>query len=153
MVSGMHNQRESLVAIVERCRAFGLRTVVGGPIASSLSPAGLKADHVGDRRSRRAPRLLAASHPSVRPRLCRNERTTRRCGTLIADVPADREFAAVPKWFPHAAKPLWLIDLQWQTLRSVPEYSRQWSPNQFEDSPVLMSTQWLAGMVARTGSG
>ncbi len=46
MVSGMHIQRESLVAIVERCRAFGLRTVVGGPIASSLSPADLKADHV-----------------------------------------------------------------------------------------------------------
>ena len=32
--------------VVERCRARGLRTVVGGPIASSLSAAELKADHV-----------------------------------------------------------------------------------------------------------
>ncbi len=46
MLSGMHIQRESLVALVERCRAFGRRTVVGGPIASSLSPTDLKADHV-----------------------------------------------------------------------------------------------------------
>ena len=46
MLSGMHIQRETLVAIVERCRARGVRTVVGGPIASSLSAAELKADHV-----------------------------------------------------------------------------------------------------------
>ena len=46
LLSGMHIQRESLVAIVERCKARGLRTVVGGPIASSLSAAELKADHV-----------------------------------------------------------------------------------------------------------
>ncbi len=46
MLSGMHIQRDSLTAIVERCRARGLRTVVGGPIASSLSAAELKADHV-----------------------------------------------------------------------------------------------------------
>src|SRR5208337_502640 len=46
LVSGMHIQRNSLVAIVERCRARGLRTVVGGPIASSLSAEDLKADHV-----------------------------------------------------------------------------------------------------------
>jgi radical SAM superfamily enzyme YgiQ (UPF0313 family) len=46
MVSGMHIQRETLVAIVERCRRRGLRTVVGGPIASSLSAVELKADHV-----------------------------------------------------------------------------------------------------------
>jgi radical SAM superfamily enzyme YgiQ (UPF0313 family) len=45
-LSGMHIQRGALVGIVERCRARGLRTVVGGPIASSLSPAELKADHV-----------------------------------------------------------------------------------------------------------
>jgi radical SAM superfamily enzyme YgiQ (UPF0313 family) len=45
-LSGMHIQRGPLVGIVERCRARGLRTVVGGPIASSLSPAELKADHV-----------------------------------------------------------------------------------------------------------
>jgi radical SAM superfamily enzyme YgiQ (UPF0313 family) len=42
----MHIQRESLVAIVERCRARGLPTVVGGPIASSLSADDLKADHI-----------------------------------------------------------------------------------------------------------
>jgi len=46
LVSGMHIQRNSLVAIVERCRAHGLRTVVGGPITSSLSAKDLKADHV-----------------------------------------------------------------------------------------------------------
>jgi radical SAM superfamily enzyme YgiQ (UPF0313 family) len=46
MLSAMHIQRDSLAAIVERCRARGLRTVVGGPIASSLSPAELKTDHV-----------------------------------------------------------------------------------------------------------
>jgi radical SAM superfamily enzyme YgiQ (UPF0313 family) len=46
LISGMHIQRDPLVAIVERCRARGLRTVVGGPIASSLSSADLKADHI-----------------------------------------------------------------------------------------------------------
>jgi radical SAM superfamily enzyme YgiQ (UPF0313 family) len=46
LISGMHIQRESLVAIVERCHDRGLRTVVGGPIASSLSAADLKADHI-----------------------------------------------------------------------------------------------------------
>jgi len=46
LVSAMHIQRESLLAIVERCRACGLRTVVGGPITSSLSAAELKADHL-----------------------------------------------------------------------------------------------------------
>ena len=46
MLSGMHIQRESLIGIVERCRARGLRTVVGGPIASSLPAAELKADHM-----------------------------------------------------------------------------------------------------------
>jgi radical SAM superfamily enzyme YgiQ (UPF0313 family) len=46
LLSGMHIQRESLAAIVDRCRARGLRTVVGGPIASSLSFDDLGADHV-----------------------------------------------------------------------------------------------------------
>ena len=46
LLSGMHIQRQSLAAIVDRCRVRGLRTVVGGPIASSLSAAELKADHV-----------------------------------------------------------------------------------------------------------
>jgi len=46
LLSGMHIQSEALLAIVERCRARGLRTVVGGPIASSMTPAELKADHV-----------------------------------------------------------------------------------------------------------
>ena len=46
MLSGMHIQCESLLAIVERCRARGLRTVVGGPIASSVPAVELKADHV-----------------------------------------------------------------------------------------------------------
>jgi radical SAM superfamily enzyme YgiQ (UPF0313 family) len=42
----MHIQSDSLLAIVERCRARGLRTVVGGAIASSLTADELKADHV-----------------------------------------------------------------------------------------------------------
>src|ERR1035441_5135001 len=46
LVSGMHIQRESLVAIMKRCRARGLRTVVGGPITSSVAAGDLKADHV-----------------------------------------------------------------------------------------------------------
>src|SRR5208283_2091160 len=46
LLSGMHIQRETLLAIVERCRARGLGTVVGGPIASSVPAAELKADHV-----------------------------------------------------------------------------------------------------------
>ena len=46
LLSGMHIQRDALLAIVERCQARGLRTVVGGPIASSVAAADLKADHV-----------------------------------------------------------------------------------------------------------
>jgi radical SAM superfamily enzyme YgiQ (UPF0313 family) len=46
LLSGMHIQSAPLIEIVERCRARGLRTVVGGPIASSMSAAELKADHV-----------------------------------------------------------------------------------------------------------
>ena len=46
LLSGMHIQREPLLEIVDRCRARGLRTVIGGPIASSLSPQDLKADHI-----------------------------------------------------------------------------------------------------------
>jgi radical SAM superfamily enzyme YgiQ (UPF0313 family) len=43
-LSGMHIQQPHLSEILERCRAIGLRTVVGGPITSSLP--GLKADHL-----------------------------------------------------------------------------------------------------------
>jgi radical SAM superfamily enzyme YgiQ (UPF0313 family) len=46
LISGMHVQHEHLAEIVERCRARGLRTVVGGPIASSMTTEALKADHV-----------------------------------------------------------------------------------------------------------
>jgi radical SAM superfamily enzyme YgiQ (UPF0313 family) len=46
LLSGMHIQLDPLLEIVERCRARGLRTVVGGPIASSVPAAELKADHV-----------------------------------------------------------------------------------------------------------
>ena len=46
LLSGMHIQKDSLLAIVERCQPFNLRTVVGGPIASSLSADELQADHV-----------------------------------------------------------------------------------------------------------
>ena len=46
MLSGMHIQRDTLLAVVEQCQARGLRTVVGGPIASSVPAAELKADCV-----------------------------------------------------------------------------------------------------------
>lgn len=46
LLSGMQIQRDTLLALVERCQTRGLPTVVGGPIASSMSAAELKADHV-----------------------------------------------------------------------------------------------------------
>jgi len=46
LISAMHIQTDALFAILARCRAFGLRTVVGGPIASSLSALEIDADHV-----------------------------------------------------------------------------------------------------------
>jgi radical SAM superfamily enzyme YgiQ (UPF0313 family) len=46
LLSAMHIQKDALLAILERCRAIGLRTVVGGPIASSLSPEEINADHL-----------------------------------------------------------------------------------------------------------
>ena len=52
MVSGMHIQREPLVALMERCRARGLRTVVGGPIASSLTRGRAEGRPRGDWRGR-----------------------------------------------------------------------------------------------------
>jgi len=46
LISAMHIQKDALFAILVRCRAMGLRTVVGGPIASSLSAEEIAADHV-----------------------------------------------------------------------------------------------------------
>ena len=46
LISGMHVQQEDLVSIVQGCRARGLRTVVGGPITSSVPRSVLQADHV-----------------------------------------------------------------------------------------------------------
>jgi len=46
LISAMHIQKDALLATLERCRAIGLRTVVGGPIASSLSPEEINADHL-----------------------------------------------------------------------------------------------------------
>src|SRR5579863_5212303 len=45
-ISAMHIQKDALFAILARCRDLGLRTVVGGPIASSLPVAEINADHV-----------------------------------------------------------------------------------------------------------
>lgn len=45
-VSGMHIQHADLQVILKRCRARGLRTVVGGPITSSLPAAEIGADHI-----------------------------------------------------------------------------------------------------------
>ncbi len=46
LLSGMHVQQEDLISIVRRCRAYGVRTVVGGPIASSVPAASLESDSV-----------------------------------------------------------------------------------------------------------
>ena len=46
LLSAMHVQQQDLMALVRRCRAQGVRTVVGGPITSSLSAQELEADHV-----------------------------------------------------------------------------------------------------------
>jgi radical SAM superfamily enzyme YgiQ (UPF0313 family) len=69
LLSGMHIQRDSLAAIVDRCRARGLRTVVGGPIASSLSYADLKADHVviGEAEALIAALALDLEHGTAKP--------------------------------------------------------------------------------------
>jgi radical SAM superfamily enzyme YgiQ (UPF0313 family) len=45
-LSGMQVQSEHLLDLVARCRARGLRTVVGGPITSSLSARVIGADHI-----------------------------------------------------------------------------------------------------------
>jgi len=46
LISAMHIQKDALFDILARCRAMGLRTVVGGPITSSLSAAEINAGHV-----------------------------------------------------------------------------------------------------------
>ncbi|MGA8528288.1 MAG: B12-binding domain-containing radical SAM protein [Acidobacteriaceae bacterium] len=45
-IGGMHVQQPDLLSIVRRCRARGLRTIVGGPITSSVPAAALECDHV-----------------------------------------------------------------------------------------------------------
>jgi radical SAM superfamily enzyme YgiQ (UPF0313 family) len=46
LISGMLVQKESLLAILACCRARGIRTVVGGPIASGFAELHCYADHV-----------------------------------------------------------------------------------------------------------
>ncbi len=46
LVSAMLVQKESLLGILARCRALGIRTVVGGPIASGFAELDRYADHV-----------------------------------------------------------------------------------------------------------
>ncbi len=46
LVGAMLVQRESMLEILARCRARGLRTVVGGPIASCMADLSLYADHI-----------------------------------------------------------------------------------------------------------
>ena len=46
LISAMHIQKNPLFDILARCRTMGLRTVVGGPIASSLPAEEINADHV-----------------------------------------------------------------------------------------------------------
>jgi len=46
LVSGMLVQKDNLLAILARCRACGIRTVVGGPIASGFAELHRYTDHV-----------------------------------------------------------------------------------------------------------
>ena len=46
LLSGMLVQKEGLLTILARCRAKGIRTVVGGPIASGFADLHWYADHV-----------------------------------------------------------------------------------------------------------
>lgn len=46
LISGMLVQKDNLFAILARCRAGGIRTVVGGPIASGFGELPCCADHV-----------------------------------------------------------------------------------------------------------
>jgi radical SAM superfamily enzyme YgiQ (UPF0313 family) len=46
MLSGMLIHRDELIQILDRCRARGLRTVIGGPVASSVPELQQHADHV-----------------------------------------------------------------------------------------------------------
>ena len=46
LISAMLVQKESMLRILSRCRARGLRTVVGGPISSCMTDLPLYADHV-----------------------------------------------------------------------------------------------------------
>jgi radical SAM superfamily enzyme YgiQ (UPF0313 family) len=76
LLSGMHIQRPSLLEIIERCRARGVRTVVGGPIASSVPAAELKADHVviGEAESLIAGLALDLEQGTAKPVYQANER-------------------------------------------------------------------------------
>jgi radical SAM superfamily enzyme YgiQ (UPF0313 family) len=46
LVSGMLVQKDNLIVILAQCRARGIRTVVGGPIASGFAELHRYADHV-----------------------------------------------------------------------------------------------------------
>jgi radical SAM superfamily enzyme YgiQ (UPF0313 family) len=46
MLSGMLIHKDELIQILDRCRARGLRTVIGGPVASSVPELREHADHV-----------------------------------------------------------------------------------------------------------
>src|SRR2546425_693279 len=46
LLSGMLVHKQDLLAILARCRARGLRTVIGGPVTSSVEELPLHADHV-----------------------------------------------------------------------------------------------------------
>jgi len=46
MVSGMLVHKAAVLKILDRCRARGLKTIVGGPIASSVQELPMHADHV-----------------------------------------------------------------------------------------------------------
>src|SRR4029077_17251127 len=46
LISAMLVQKEGMLKILSRCRARGLRTVVGGPISSCMQDLPLYADHV-----------------------------------------------------------------------------------------------------------
>lgn len=46
MLSGMLVHKEELIAILDRCRRGGVRTVIGGPVTGSVEELPNHADHV-----------------------------------------------------------------------------------------------------------
>jgi radical SAM superfamily enzyme YgiQ (UPF0313 family) len=84
LIGGMHLQRENLTAIVQRCHARGLRTVVGGPITNSVPASELRSDHVviGEAEDLMAELARDLERGTARPLYQASERPAMECSPL-----------------------------------------------------------------------